>query len=148
MRSLIHICEVWCFSGKESAYNAGDPGLIPGSGTSAREGTGCPLQYSWASLVAQLVRNLSAMQETWVQSLGLGRSPGKRIRLPTPVFWPGEVHGLYRQWGRKELDMIERLSLTHSVPRTCFSGSHYFTMKYRLIEFSGCIWSNFLETSK
>ena len=50
--------------GKESACNAGDPGLIPGSGRSIRVGIGYPLHYSWASLVAQLVRNLPAMQET------------------------------------------------------------------------------------
>ena len=50
--------------GKESAYNAGDPGLIPGSGRSPGEGIGYPLQYSWASLVAQRVRNVPAMQET------------------------------------------------------------------------------------
>ena len=56
--------------GKESACNAGDPGLIPGLGRSAREGIGCPLQSSWASLVAQLVKNLPAMQEAWVRSLG------------------------------------------------------------------------------
>ena len=56
--------------GKESACNAGDPGLIPGLGRSTGEGIGYPLQYSWASLVAQLVKNLPAMQETWVQSLG------------------------------------------------------------------------------
>ena len=56
--------------GKESAYNAGDLGLIPGSGRSPEEGKGYPLQYSWASLVAQLVKNLPAMQETWVRSLG------------------------------------------------------------------------------
>ena len=54
---------------KESACNAGDPSLTPGSGRSAREGIGYPLQYSWASLVAQLVKNLTAMRETWVQSL-------------------------------------------------------------------------------
>ena len=52
--------------GKESACNAGDPGLISGSGRSAGEGIGYPLQYSGASLVAQLVKNLPAMQETWV----------------------------------------------------------------------------------
>ena len=52
--------------GKESAYNAGDPSLIPGSGRPAGEGIGYPLQYSWASLVAQLVKNLPAMRETWV----------------------------------------------------------------------------------
>ena len=51
--------------GKESACNAGDPGLIPGSGRSPGEGIGYPLQYSWASLVAQLVKNLPAMWETW-----------------------------------------------------------------------------------
>ena len=52
--------------GKESACNAGDPGSIPGWERSPGEGAGYPLQYSWASLVAQLVKNLPAMQETWV----------------------------------------------------------------------------------
>ena len=50
--------------GKESACNAGDPGLIPGSGRSPGEVIGYPLQYSWASLVDQLVKNLPAIQET------------------------------------------------------------------------------------
>ena len=44
--------------------------MIPGSGRSRGEGIGYPLQYSWASLVAQLAKNLSTMRETWVQSLG------------------------------------------------------------------------------
>ena len=57
-------------AGKESVCSAGDPGLIPGLERSAGEGIGYPLQYSWASLVAQLVKNLPAMRETWVQSLG------------------------------------------------------------------------------
>ena len=56
--------------GKESACNAGDPSSIPGLGRSSREGIGYPLQYSWASLVVQLVKNLPAMWETWVRSLG------------------------------------------------------------------------------
>ena len=56
--------------GKESACNAGDPSSIPGSGRSTGEGIGYPLQYSWASLVAKLVKNPPAMRETWVQSLG------------------------------------------------------------------------------
>ena len=56
--------------GKESTCNAGDPGLNPGSGRSAGERIGYPLQYSRASLVAQLVKNLPTMWETWVQSLG------------------------------------------------------------------------------
>ena len=55
--------------GKASACNAGDPGLIPGSGRSPGEGIGYPLQYSWASLVAQTVKNLPTMRETWVRSL-------------------------------------------------------------------------------
>ena len=58
------------FAGKESACNAGDPGLTPGSGRSAGEGIGYPLQYYWASLVAKLVKNPPAMQETSVQFLG------------------------------------------------------------------------------
>ena len=45
--------------------------MIPGSGRSAGEGRSYPLQYSWASFMAQLVKNLPAMQETWGQSLGL-----------------------------------------------------------------------------
>ena len=56
--------------GKESTCNAGDPGSIPGSRRSAGEGIGYSLQYSWASLVAQLVKNLPTMWETWLQSLG------------------------------------------------------------------------------
>ena len=56
--------------GKESACKAGDLSSIPGRGRSAREGIGYPLQYSWASLVAQLVKNLPTMWETWVRFLG------------------------------------------------------------------------------
>ena len=57
-------------AGKESACHAGDPSSIPGSGRSAGEGIDYPLQYSWASLVVQLVKNLPALWETWVWSLG------------------------------------------------------------------------------
>ena len=57
--------------GKESAFNAGDPGSIPGSGRSPGEGIGCPLQYSWVFLVAQLVKYPPVMWETWIPSLGL-----------------------------------------------------------------------------
>ena len=56
--------------GKEFICNAGDPGLIPGSGRSTGEGISYPLQYSGTSLVAQLVKNSPAMRETWIQSLG------------------------------------------------------------------------------
>ena len=68
------LCAIWGFPdssvGKESACNAEDPSLIPGLGRSLGEGIGYPLQYSWASLVAQLVKNSLAMRETWVRSLG------------------------------------------------------------------------------
>ena len=53
-------------AGKESACSARDPGSIPGLGRSSGEGIGYPLQYSWASLVAQLIKKPPAMQETWV----------------------------------------------------------------------------------
>ena len=56
-------------AGKESTCNAGDPGSIPGLGSSPEEGIGYPLKYSWASLVAQMVKNSPAMQETWIRSL-------------------------------------------------------------------------------
>ena len=55
---------------KESTCDGGDSGSIPGSGRSPGEGIGYPLQYFWASLVAQLVKNPSSVWETWVQSLG------------------------------------------------------------------------------
>ena len=96
--------------GKEPTCNAGDPCSIPGSGRSTGEGIGYPLQYSWASLVTQLVKNLLQCGRPefnpWV-----GKIPWRRARLPTPVFLPGELHGLYSPWGHKESDMTERLSL-------------------------------------
>ena len=68
--------------GKASVYNAGDLGLIPGSGRSTGEGTGYALQYSLASLVAQLVKNPPAKWETWVRSLGWEDSPGEGKSYP------------------------------------------------------------------
>ena len=56
--------------GKEPACNSGDPSSIPGLGRFTGEGIGYPLQFSWASLVAQLVKNLPVEQDTWVRSLG------------------------------------------------------------------------------
>ena len=74
-------------AGKESTFNAGDPGLIAGLGRSPAEGIGYPFQYSWASLVAQMVKNLPAMPglDPWV-----GKIPGRRAWQPTLVFLPGE----------------------------------------------------------
>ena len=65
---------LWAFPGsspsKESTCNAGDPDSIPGPGRFPEEGTDYPLQYYWASLLAQMIKSLHAMQETWVRSLG------------------------------------------------------------------------------
>ena len=96
--------------GKEFTCNAGYPCSIPGSGRSTGEGIGYSLQYSWASLVAQLVKNLSALWETWVQSLGW-EDPLEKGKATTPVLLPGEFHELCSPWGCKESDMTERLSL-------------------------------------
>ena len=88
--------------GKESACNAGDPGSTPGSGRSSGERVGYPLQYSWASLVAQLVKNSPAMPETWVQSLGWEDTHSSILawRIPRRIPSP---------WGCKESDMTEQL---------------------------------------
>ena len=83
----------------------------------------CSLQvrinfWTLASLIAQLVKNPPAMQETPVQFLGWNsirlKIPWRRERLPTPVFWPREFHGLYSPWSHKQLDMTERLLLSLS----------------------------------
>ena len=82
--------------GKESTCNAGDPSSIPGSGKSPGEGIGYPLQYSWASLVAQIVKNLPAMRETWVQSLGWENLPekGTSYTLQYSILENSTVHGV------------------------------------------------------
>ena len=75
------------------------------------KGIGYLLQYSWASLVAQLVKNPPALGKTWIRSLG-GEDPLEKEQLSTPVFWPGEFHGLYSPWGHKESDTTEQISLS------------------------------------
>ena len=74
-------------AGKESTCITGDPGWIPESGRSPGEGTGYPLQYSWASLVAQMVENPPAMQETWVHSLGWEDPLEKEMVTLSSVFY-------------------------------------------------------------
>ena len=101
-------------AGKESTCNAGDPGSIPGSGRSSGEGIGYPLQYSWASLAAQLVKSQPAMQETWIRSPGWEDPPGEGNGYPVHYSglensvdrgaWWATVHGV------TESDMTERLS--------------------------------------
>ena len=90
--------------GKESACNEGDAGWFPGLGRSPGEGIDYPLQYSWASLVAQLVKNLPAMRETWVQSLGWedplekGKAPLQYSGLENSM--DCIVHGVAKNWTR------------------------------------------------
>ena len=78
--------------GKESAFNAGDPSSIPGSGRSAGEGIGYPLKYSWASLVAQLVKKSTCNAGDWGLIHGLGRSPGEGKGYPL------QYSGLENPW--------------------------------------------------
>ena len=84
---------------KNLPANRGDVGLIPGSGRFPGEGNGYPLQYSWASPVAQLVKNLPAMWETWLQSLGWEDPLEKEMAihssiLPRRIPWVEEPGGL------------------------------------------------------
>ena len=98
-----------------SANNAGDLSSIPGSGRSTGEGIGYPFQYSWVSLVAQLVKNLSAMQETWIWFLGQEDPLEKGMvthssTLAWRIPWteePGELS----LWGHEESDIAEQLTL-------------------------------------
>ena len=74
-------------------------------------------QGNRALLVAQLVKNLPAMQETWVWSLGFAKIAWRRKRLPTPVFWPGEFHGLSTESQRVRHDWATFISLSHGIIR-------------------------------
>ena len=88
----------------ESTCNAGDPSSIPGSERSPGEGIGYPLYYSWVSHVAQSVKNLPAMQETWVQSLIWEDPLEEGMAIHSSVFawripmdrgaWQATVHGV------------------------------------------------------
>ena len=97
--------------GKESTCNAGDPGLILGSGRSPGEGIVHALQCSWASLVAQLAKKPPATQETWVRSLGWEDPLEKGTVTHSSILawripWTSP-------WGHKESDTTESLSLSN-----------------------------------
>ena len=95
-------------AGKESACNARDPGLIPGLGRSSGKGMSYPVQYSWVSLVAQTVKNLSATWETWVRSLGWEDPLEEGMATHSSIFawripmdrgaWQVTVHGVAKSW--------------------------------------------------
>ena len=103
-------------AGKESTCSAGDSGLIPGLGRSPGEGIGYSVQYSWASLVTQTVKNCLQCGrpglDPWV-----GKMPWRRAWQPSPLFLPGEFPqteepGGLQSMGHKELDKMEQLSTT------------------------------------
>ena len=93
------------------------------------EGIGYPLQYSWVSLVAQIVKTLPVMWETCVQSLGVGRSPGGQHGNPLQYSCLENPHRQkslvgYSPCGHKESDTTERLSGNRADKLT-----HWSTMK-------------------
>jgi len=90
-------CVTYSSVGKESACNAGNPSLIPGSGRSTGEGIGYPLQNSWASLIAQLVKNPPAMWETRVRSLGW-EDPLEKGKATHSGIWAYSVLGVAKSW--------------------------------------------------
>ena len=106
-------------AGKESACNAGDPDSIPGSERSAGEGMGYSLQYSLASLVAQLVKNLPTMWETWVRSLGW-EDPLEKGTHSSILVWRIRKEWDTTEWlslhrsGNCWLRKVEKLSTQHS----------------------------------
>ena len=98
-------------AGKESACNAGDPSLIPGSGRSAGEGIGYPLQYSWTSLVAQLVKNLPKCRrpefDPWVGKIPLEKGKATHssilaLRIPWSQSQTRLSNFDFQRWEREE----------------------------------------------
>ena len=92
--------------GKESACHAGDSSSIPGSGRSH------PLQYSWASLVAQLVKNLPAMQGTWVQSLGWD-DPLEKAMATHPSILAWRIPWTVQSMGSESQTRLSDFTLLH-----------------------------------
>ena len=97
---------------KDSARNAGDPSSTPGSGKPAGEGIAHQLQYSWASLVAQLVKSPPAMWETWVQSLGQEDPLQKGTATHSSILAWRAPWTVYIVHGVTESDMTEQLLLS------------------------------------
>ena len=121
-----------CSVGKESTCHAGDPGSIPGSGRSPREGIGYPHQDSWASLVAQLVKNLPTMQKTWVRSPGWKDSleKGKGIH-PSVLAW--RIPWTVLSWSQT------RLSQFHSLIHVLFCLTHCY-LKFVCIQVTNSVF--------
>ena len=140
MDCTVHgILQVWILewvgssAGKESFSSAGDPVLIPAWGTSAGEGIGYPRQYSWASLVVQLVKNPPAMQETWFQALGCEDFLEKGTALDCIV------HGIAKsQMWLSNFDF-------------CFTVRKRYEYSYSLsktLKYFSALWDNYLEQAE
>ena len=122
---------------KESVSSTQDPSLIPGSGRSTGEEIGYPLQYSWAFLVAQLVKNPPAVQKTWVLSLGWEDPLDKGIIIHSSILaW--RIPWTVCRWGCKELDMTEWLSLTHSF--LWLSSKNFIPLEIHSLVYSPTYW--------
>ena len=143
-------------AGKESACTAGDSSSIPGLGSSPGEAISYPLQYSWASLVAQMVKNLTSMWETWVRSLGWEDSLEEDNSLQYSCL--ENPHGQrslagYGPWGHKESDTTEHLNtaqrsmLLLDVHRT-FRKTHkkINIIKFQKVEFFFCVCDLVIHT--
>ena len=122
--------------GKESTCNAGDPGLIPGSGRSNGEGIGYPLQYSRVSLVTQLVKNLPARWETWVQSL-CWEDPLEKGKYPLQYSGMGNstdciVPGVARSQTR-----LSDFNFHFTFTSACLAICLYLSVCLHIIAFSG-----------
>ena len=129
--------------GKESVYNSGDPDWILELGRSAGEGIGHPLQYFWVSLVAQLVKSLTAMQETWFWSLGLEDLLEKGKAAHSSILaW--RIHGIYSPWGCKQSDRTEQFSLSLSFLHVKWS--YHNLTKEPLDESERGEWKSWLKT--
>ena len=100
--------------GRESACNTGDPGSIPGLGRSTGEEIGYSLQYSWASLMAQMVKNPPAMWETWVRSLG-GEDALQKGKTSHSSILAWRIPWTVQSWGHKKSDTTEQISLSLSL---------------------------------
>ena len=104
---------------KEPTCNAGDPGSLLGLGSSPGEGIGYPLQYSWASLMAQMVTNLPAVLETWVWFQGWEDSLKEHMAIHSSILawrtsmsrgaWWATVHGV-----TKNLTWLTKHTYTHT----------------------------------
>ena len=119
-------------AGKESTRNAGDSGSIPGLGRSSGEGIGYPLQYFWSSLVAQTVKNLPAMWETWVHSLGWEEPLEESVATHSSILaqrvpmdreaWQAIVHGVAKSWTRTERPSTAQHRRRRGKGPTCNAG--------------------------